>query len=61
MVLGALIQHWLCYRRFPESRCITLFRSDEQVTLESDAPTTSIGKSAKLADLEIDAGAHWND
>jgi len=22
---GALIQHWLCYRRYPESRCITLF------------------------------------
>jgi hypothetical protein len=30
MVLGALIQHWLCYQRYPESRCISLFHSPSQ-------------------------------
>jgi hypothetical protein len=39
MIPGALIQHWLCYRRYPESRCITLFQSDEQVAALPAAKT----------------------
>jgi hypothetical protein len=48
MILGALIQHWLCYRRYPESRCITLFKSPEQVAAphEIDAASTSIDGEA---------------
>jgi hypothetical protein len=30
--LGPLIEHWLCYRRYPETRCITLFQSDQQIS-----------------------------
>jgi hypothetical protein len=44
-----MIQHWLCYRRYPESRCITLFQSDEQVA----APQESEALAAKgLLEIE---------
>jgi hypothetical protein len=39
ILLGALIQYWLCYRRYPESRCIVLLQSDKQVAAPPAAKT----------------------
>jgi len=41
MILGALIQHWLCYWRYPDSRCITLFHSPDAASRKSEAVTIS--------------------
>ena len=38
---GAMIQHWLCYRRYPESRCIALFESPEQVAAPHEIDTAA--------------------
>jgi hypothetical protein len=51
MILGALIQHWLCYRRYPESRCITLFQAAPLASKESAevAPTgTNRGENDEI-------------
>jgi hypothetical protein len=43
-----MIQHWLCYRRYPESRCITLF-------IEPDEGTPAGGT------VKTDEEANWRE
>jgi hypothetical protein len=47
MILGALIQHWLCYRRYPESRCIPLFRFYERDADMSEVNEATIAEHAR--------------
>jgi hypothetical protein len=55
MILGALIQHWLCYRWYPESRYIAPFQRDKQVA-DLLAAKTFLGIALRAAAMAALAG-----